>query len=73
MKHFVTIIQNDSTCACFSYDDKAGAMSKYHSEMAYAMNAGVTTLCTVMNASGGIIANEKYTAPAAEPQDGEAE
>ena len=65
MKHFVTIIQNDSTCACFAYDNKPAAMGKYHTEMAYAMNAGITTLCSVMNSAGTVIATEKYTAPPA--------
>ena len=75
MKHFVTIVQDDSVCACFAYDDKAGAMGKYHTEMAYAMNAGVTTLCSVMNANGTTIAAEKYTAPPApaEVEGGEGE
>lgn len=63
MKHFVTLIQNNSTAACFAYDGKPEAMGKFHTEMAYAMSQGVTTLCTVMNENGGIIANEKYTAP----------
>ena len=63
MKHFVTLIQNDSTAACFAYDTKPAAMGKFHTEMAYAMTAGVTTLCIVTNANGAIVANEKYTAP----------
>ena len=65
MKHFVTISQNDTTCACFAYDDKAAAMGKYHTEMAYAMNSGVTTLCVVTNSNGMTVASEKYTAPPA--------
>ena len=63
MKHFVTLIQDNSTAACFSYDSKPEAMGKFHTEMAYAMSQGVTTLCAVMNENGAIIANEKHTAP----------
>lgn len=73
MKHFVTIIQNDETCACFAYDSKAAALGKFHTEMAYAMNAGITTLCSVMSANGSVIATEKYTAPTPEPDGGEVE
>lgn len=64
MKHFVTLIQNDTTAACFAYDTKAAALAKFHHEMEYAnTNGTTTTLCTVMNANGAVIANEKYTAP----------
>ena len=65
MKYFVTIVQNDSTCACFAYDGRAAALGKFHTEMAYAMNAGITTLCNVMNSNGNVVASEKYTAPPA--------
>lgn len=73
MKYFVTIIQNEETCACFAYDSKSGALAKFHHEMEYAMNAGVTTLCCVMNANGVIVACEKHTAPPAPEVDGGAE
>lgn len=63
MKHFVTLVQNDATAACFAYDTKAAALAKFHHEMEYASTSGTTTLCTVMNANGAIVANEKYTAP----------
>ena len=65
MKHFVTIVQNDSTCACFAYDEKTAAIAKFHHEMEYACNAGITTLCSVMNSNGTVVASEKYTAPPA--------
>lgn len=43
---------------------KHAALSKFHHEMEYAYNAGTTTtLCTVINANGVQIANEKFTAP----------
>lgn len=70
MKHYVTLIQNDTTAACFAYDTKAEALAKYHHEMEYASTSGNTTLCSVMNANGAIIAVEKYTAPA-EPEGGD--
>lgn len=69
MKYYVTIAQNDSTCACFAYDEKPAAMAKFHHEMEYACNAGITTLCMVANSNGALLANEKYTAPA--PESGE--
>ena len=69
MKHFVTLIQNDSTAACFAYDTKPAAMGKFHTEMAYAMTACTTTLCIVTNANGAIVANEKYTAPIESAED----
>ncbi len=70
MKHFVSIIQNDDVCACFAYPDKTAAVAKYHTEMAYAANANITTLCVVVNANGAVVCSEKYTATAT-PEAGE--
>lgn len=64
MKHYTVIIKEDSR-AIFEYADKTAAMSSFHHEMEYAMNAGITTLCAVLNANGDTIAKEKYTAPPA--------
>lgn len=71
MKHFVTIVQNDSICACYAYDDRTSAMAKFHHEMEYACNAGITTLCSVMSANGDTVACEKHTAPPAPEPDPE--
>ena len=70
MKHFVSIIQNDETCACFAYPDRAAAVTKFHTEMAYAANANVTTLCIVVNANGAVVCSEKFTATV-QPEAGE--
>ena len=70
MKHYVTLIQNDTTAACFAYDTKSEALAKFHHEMEYASTSGTTTLCSVMNASGAIISVEKYTAQT-EPEGGD--
>ena len=71
MKHYVSIIKDDSR-AIFEYQDKTAAMAAYHHEMEYAMTAGITTLCIVNNANGDTIAREKYNAPAPAPvEDGE--
>lgn len=76
MKHFVTIIQNDEVCACYAFDSRKDAMARYHSELAYAMNAGITTMVVVVNSNTSVVASEKYTAPIPvdeEPQDGDSE
>lgn len=64
MKHYVAIIKEDSR-ALFEYADRKTAMASFHHEMEYALNAGITTLCTVMNENGDTVAKEKYTAPPA--------
>ena len=66
MKHYVSIIKDDSR-AIFEYQDKTAAMASFHHEMEYAMNAGITTLCIVNNANGDTVAKEKYNAPAPAP------
>ena len=73
MKYYVTLVQNDTTCAAFSYETKQAAMSKFHHEMEYAYNAGISVLCSVMSAFGAVAAVEKYTAPAPTPESGEEE
>lgn len=65
MKHVVTIVQNEETTASFLFPDKPQAMAKFHTEMAYAHSAGVTTMCSVMSTSGSVVATDKYTAPPA--------
>lgn len=74
MKHYLAVIKEDSR-ALFEYADKTAAMASWHHEMEYACNAGVTTLCMVVNANGDTIAKEKYTAPPApvEVVEGDAE
>lgn len=67
MKHYVAIIKDDSR-TLVEYADRKSALASFHHEMEYAMNAGITTACIVLNANGYTIANEKYTAPAQEPE-----
>lgn len=64
MKHYVAIIKEDSR-ALFEFSDKKSAMASYHTEMAYACNAGITTLGMVITENGNVIASEKHTAPPA--------
>lgn len=74
MKHYVTVIKDDSR-ACYEYEDKTAALASFHTEMAYACNAKISTLCVVVNSNGTIVKVEKYTAPPApvEVEGGEGE
>ena len=74
MKHYLAIVKDDSR-ALNEYANKKAAMASFHSEMAYACNAEITTLCLVIAESGSVIASEKYTAPPApvEAEGGEGE
>ena len=72
MKHYLAIVKEDSR-ALFEYADRNGAMSAFHHEMEYAINAGITTLCVVLNANGNTVESEKYTAPQPVVEDGEGE
>ena len=64
MKHYLAIVKEDSR-ALFEYADKNAAMASFHHEMEYAINAGITTLCVVLNANGNTVESEKFTAPPA--------
>ena len=72
MKHYTAIIKDDSR-ALFEYPDKTAAMASFHHEMEYALNAGITTLCLVLNENGDTVAREKHTAPPAPEPEGDAE
>ena len=60
---FFTIIIQPTTQAIFRYDTKAGATEKFHTELAYAMNQGLTCTCVVMDRNGAVYKSETYTAP----------
>lgn len=59
---FYTIIITD-TQAIFAYSTQAGATEKFHSEMAYAYNQGISCTCVVMDNLGAVYRSEHYTAP----------
>lgn len=73
MKYIVTMLQNDSVTAAFTYDKKKDALSKFHHEMEYAINADNDILCIVANSNGVILENKKYTAPPVATEGGEDE
>lgn len=73
MKYYVTLVQNETTCACYAFDTKQLAMARFHHEMEYAYTAGITVLCCVMSEFGAIAAVEKHSAPAPTPESGEEE
>jgi len=60
---FYTIIIKSDSQAIFSYSTQAGATEKFHTELAYAMNQGLTCTCVVMDSLGAVYRSEHYTAP----------
>ncbi len=62
MKHYLTVVQNDDTAACYVYNDKQEALAAYHTELAYRSSDRTSTLCIVSNANGMVVASEKYVA-----------
>ena len=59
---FYCIIITD-TQAIFAYSTQAGATEKFHSEMAYAYNQGISCTCVVMDRNGAVYKSEQYIAP----------
>ncbi len=59
---YYTIILTD-TQAIFAYSTQAAANEKFHSEMAYAYNQGISCTCVVMDKNGAVYKSETYTAP----------
>lgn len=56
---FYTIIIND-TQAIFGYETKAQATEKFHTELAYAYNQGISCTCVVMDRNGAVYKSEEY-------------
>lgn len=59
---FYCIIITD-TQAIFAYETQAGATEKFHTEMAYAYNQGISCTCVIMDKYGAVYKSERYTAP----------
>lgn len=59
---FYCIILTD-TQAIFAYETQAAATEKFHTELAYAYNQGISCTCVVMDKHGAVYRSEEYTAP----------
>ena len=59
---FYTIILTD-TQAIFAYETQAAATEKFHTELAYAYNQGLSCTCIVIDRNGAVYKSETYTAP----------
>ena len=70
MKYHLTIATNTATVA-YSFEDKASALERYHSELAYAYNQHLSILAHLTDGDGKLIKNEKYeyVAPVPEPEE----
>jgi len=60
---FFTIIIQPTSQAIFRYDTKAAAMEKFHTELAYGYNQGLSVTAVVMDSQGAVYKSEQYTAP----------
>lgn len=58
MNYYLTIIQNDETCAVYKYTSYDEALAALHSEMAYRGGGRTETLCILMDETGGIMKSE---------------
>lgn len=63
MNYYLTIVQNNSTCAVYKYTNYDEALSAMHTELAYRGVEGdpsyrTQTLCILMDETGGIMKSE---------------
>ena len=58
---YCIIITN--TQAIFAYPSLQAATEKFHTELAYAYNQGISCTCVVMDKHGAVYRSEEYTAP----------
>ena len=60
MNYYLAVVQNNSTCALYSYDTYDAALAAFHSEMAYRGEGRESTLCIIFNSSGDILYTEAW-------------
>ena len=60
MKYFVTVVQNGTTPATFSYDTLDEALAYYHQELAYRGEGRTATLCFIFDSVGSFYRNENW-------------
>lgn len=74
MKFHLTIATNTATTA-YTFEDKASALERYHSELSYGYNQKMPyILCHLIDEDGKLVKSEfnKYVAPEPTPEDVEA-
>lgn len=66
MKYYLVIIQNNSSCAIYSYDGIDAALAAYHTELAYRGEGREKTVCVILDADGYSVYTQSwqpYVAP----------
>lgn len=58
--YYLTIVQNDSTQAVYSYQDIDSALASFHSELAYRGDGRNKTLCVIIDDKGELIKTELW-------------
>lgn len=53
--YFLTIVQNNSTCAVYGYQTLDEALVLFHNELAYRGEGRNSTLCVIVDQIGGTI------------------
>lgn len=54
MNYYLTIIQNDETCAIFKYDSYDTALAQMYTELAYRGSERMQTFCQIIDCKGHI-------------------
>lgn len=60
---YLAIIQNNTTCALYSYEDYDAALAAFHNEMGYRGEGRDSTLCIIFNSNGDILYSENWVRP----------
>ena len=58
--YFLTIIQNYSVPAIYSYQTKSEALTAFHNELAYRNEARTSTVCILYDRKGNEIERDYY-------------
>ena len=67
------LIATNTATVAYSFEDKASALEKYHSELSYAYNQHLSILAHLTDGDGKLVKNEKYEYVAPEPEEGPVE
>ena len=58
--YYLAIIQNESVCAIYAYENIDAALAAYHAELAYRAEGRTSTTCSILDNDGSVICRERW-------------
>lgn len=62
-QYFLFLVQNNSVCANYGFNNLDDALAMFHSELAYRGEGRTATLCVILDRIGGTIKRDYWERP----------